>query len=167
MFGRSPSDGRVIWSKPLGKTPGYLVPSPIVLSDQLFLCGGNGAQLQKLGARGKLSEACDAKNKHFKIGDATPTPADGMVLAVVAGKGLTALEVDKDLKILWETGDDGMESQFANVIAGNSRALVLDFAGTLLLFDAKPGGAKLLGKLKVCDETYAAPALARAAVRPR
>ncbi len=84
-----------------------------------------------------------------------------MALAVVAGKGLTALEPGKDLKILWETGDDGMESQFANVIAGNGRALVLDFAGTLFLFDVKPGGAKLLGKLKVCDETYAAPALTR------
>ena len=95
------------------------------------------------------------------IGDATPTPAGGMALAVVAGKGLTALEPGKDLKILWETGDDGMECQFATVIAGNGRALVLDFAGTLFLFDVKPGGAKLLGKLKVCDETYAAPALAR------
>jgi hypothetical protein len=47
------------------------------------------------------------------------------------------------------------------VMAGNGRALVLDFAGTLFLFDVKPGGAKRLGKLKVCDETYAAPALAR------
>ncbi len=42
VFGRSAADGRAIWSKPLGKTPGYLVPSPIVLGDQLLLCGGNG-----------------------------------------------------------------------------------------------------------------------------
>ncbi|MGA2616074.1 MAG: PQQ-binding-like beta-propeller repeat protein [Thermoguttaceae bacterium] len=161
VFGRSAADGRVIWSKPLGKTPGYLVPSPIVLGDQLLLCGGNGAQLQKLGAQGKLSGVWDGRNKHYKVGDATPTLADGMALAVVADKGLTALELGKGLKILWETGDDGMESQFASVIAGNGRALVLDFAGTLLLFNAKPGGAKLLGKLKMCDETYAAPALAR------
>jgi outer membrane protein assembly factor BamB len=161
LFGRSAADGRVIWSKPLGKTPGYLVPSPVVLGDQLLLCGGNGAQLQKLGAQGKLSATWDAKNRRFRIGDATPTPADGMALAVVAGKGLTALGLDKDFKILWETGDDGMDSQFANVMAGNGRAMVLDFAGTLFLFDVKPGGAELLGKLKVCDETYVAPALVR------
>jgi outer membrane protein assembly factor BamB len=161
VFGRSVDDGRVIWSKPLGKTPGYLVPSPVVLGDQLLLCGEKGAQSQKLGAQGRLSEAWDGTNKDFKIGDATPTPADGMALAVVAGKGLTALGPGKDLKVLWETGDSGMECQFATVIAGNGRALVLDFAGTLFLFDVKPSGAKLLGKLKVCNETYAAPALAR------
>ena len=95
----------MIWSKPLGKTPGYLVPSPVVLGDQLLLCGENGAQVQKLGAQGKLPEEWDGRNKEFMIGDATPTPAGGMALAVVAGKGLTALEISKDLKILWETGE--------------------------------------------------------------
>jgi outer membrane protein assembly factor BamB len=160
-FGRSAADGRVVWSKPLGKTPGYLVPSPVVLGDQLLLCGGNGAQVQKLGGQGRLSEAWDGENRDFKIGDATPTPAGGMALAVVAGRGLTALQLGKDLKILWETGDKMMECQFASVIAGKGRALVLDFAGTLFLFDVKPDGAKLLGKVKVCGQTYAAPALAR------
>ena len=42
VSGRSSVDGRVIWSKPLGKTPGYLVPSPVVMRDQLLLCGSNG-----------------------------------------------------------------------------------------------------------------------------
>ncbi len=112
VFGRSPSDGQVLWSKPLGKTPGYLVPSPVVLGDQLLLCGGNGAQTQKLGARGKLSAAWEGRNKRFKIGDATPTPTDGMALAVAAGRGLAALDPSKDLKILWETGDDCLRREW-------------------------------------------------------
>ena len=37
--------------------------------------------------------------------------------------------------------------------------MVLDFAGTLHLFDVNRTGAKRLGKVKVCAETYAAPAL--------
>ena len=160
VSGRSTVDGRVIWSKPLGKTPGYLVPSPVVMRDQLLLCGSNGAQLQDLKeARGKLPAAWEVRNRHFKIGDATPTPAEGMALAVVDGKGLTAMEINKDLKILWQTGDEGMDCHFASVMAGSGRALVLDFAGTLHLFDVNRTGAKSLGKLKVCAETYAAPAL--------
>ena len=162
VSGRSPMDGRVIWSKPLGKTPGYLVPSPVVMSDQLLLCGSNGAQLQDLkGTRDKVPAAWEVRNKHFKIGDATPTPAEGMALAVVEGKGLTAMEISKDLKILWQTGDEGMECHFASVMAGSGRAMVLDFAGTLHLFDVNRTGAKSVGKVKVCAETYAAPALSR------
>ena len=159
VSGRSPVDGRMIWSKPLGKTPGYVVPSPVVLGDHLLLCGNNGAQLQTLGGQGNLGDAWDAENKRYKVGDATPTPADRLALAILAGKGLCAMEVTRDLKILWQTGDEGMDSQFASVIAGNGRALVLDFAGMLLLFDVNRERAKLLGKMKVCEETYAAPAL--------
>jgi hypothetical protein len=162
VSGRSPADGSVIWSKPLGKTLGYLVPSPVVMKDQLLLCGSNGAQLQDLnGARDKVPAAWEVRNKHFKIGDATPTPAEGMALAVVEGKGLTAMGIGKDLKILWQTGDEGMDCHFASVMAGSGRALVLDFAGTLHLFDVNRTGAKSLGKVKVCAETYAAPALTR------
>jgi outer membrane protein assembly factor BamB len=162
VSGRSPVDGRVIWSKPMGKTPGYLVPSPVVMRDQVLLCGSNGAQLQDLkGARGKVPAAWEVRNKHFKIGDATPTPAEGMALAVVEGKGLTAMGIGKDLNILWQTGDEGMDCHFASVMAGSGRALVLDFAGILLLFDVNRERAKLLGKMKVCEETYAAPALTR------
>ena len=50
-------------------------------------------ELQDLkGAQGKVPAAWEVGNKHFKIGDATPTPAEGMALAVVEGKGLTAME---------------------------------------------------------------------------
>ncbi len=34
---------------------------------------------------------------HFKTGDAPPIPATGIALGAVGGKGLTVLEVDKDL----------------------------------------------------------------------
>jgi hypothetical protein len=130
------------------------------MRDQLLLCGSNGAQLQDLkGARGKVPAAWEVRNKHFKIGNATPTPAEGMALAVVEGKGLAAMGINKDLKILWQTGDEGMDCHFASVMAGSGRALVLDFAGTLHLFDVNRTGAKSLGKVKVCAETYAAPAL--------
>jgi hypothetical protein len=101
------------------------------------------------------------KNILFKIGDATPTLAEGMALAVVEGKGLTAMEISKELKMLWQTGDEGMNCHFGSVVAGSGRALVLDFAGTLRLFDVHRAGARRLGKAKVCGETYAAPALTR------
>ena len=55
-----------------------------------------------------------------------------------------------------------MDCHFASMMAGSGRALVLDFAGTLHLFEVSRTGAKRLGKVKVCAESYAAPALTRA-----
>jgi len=160
VWGRSPRDGSLIWSKALGQTPGYLVPSPLVYEDQLLLCGEQGARLQALGAQGTLPEDWDGQNAGYQIGDSTPARAGEMALAVVAGNGLTALELNKGLKVLWSTGEKGMNCAFGSVICGGSRALVLDAAGTLFLFEVQRSGARLLGKLKVCGETRAAPALA-------
>ena len=93
------------------------------MGDQLLLCGSNGGQLQDLrGARGKVPAAWEVRNKHFKIGNATPTLAEGMALAVVEGKGLTAMGIGKDLKMLWQTGDEGMDCHFATMMAGSGRA---------------------------------------------
>jgi len=160
VWGRSPRDGSVIWSKPLGHTPGYLVPSPLVYEDQLLLCGENGARLQALGAKGTLPEDWDGQNEVYQVGDGTPVRVGEMALAVVGGNGLTALEFRKGLKVLWSSGEKGMNCAFASVICGGSRALVLDAAGTLFLFEVQRSGARSLGKLKVCGETRAAPALA-------
>ena len=59
--------------------------------------GATAAQLQDLkGAQGKVPAAWEVRNKHFKIGNATPTLAEGMALAVVEGKGLVAMGINKD-----------------------------------------------------------------------
>jgi len=160
IAGRSPANGSVIWSKPIGRTNGYLVPSPVVYDNKLLLCGEDGAHLQVLGSQGNLPENWDGSNEDYRIGDATPTLAGDLALAVMADMGLAAIDLTKDLRILWSAGEKDMAGQFANVIAGNGRALVLDAAGTLFLFDVQRAGARLLGKLKVCGETRAAPALA-------
>jgi hypothetical protein len=56
------------------------------------------SQYRRIGAQGKLSGIWDRNNMHFKIGDAPPTPPTGIAWAAVAGKGLMALEVGKDLR---------------------------------------------------------------------
>ena len=96
--------------------------------------------------RGKVPAEWEVTNRRFKIGDATPTLAKGMALAVIVGKGLTALEINKDLKILWQTGGKGMDCHFASVLAGGGRALVLDFAGTLHLFAVDRAATRVSAK---------------------
>jgi outer membrane protein assembly factor BamB len=159
LVGRSLADGKVLWSKPLPSNSGYVVPSPVVAQGKLLQCGDGGAYLMKLGAGGALPEGFETENDSFRLENATPTVLGDLVLGTSQDGGLVALDLTSNLRRLWNYDKEKTLSGFANLLAANDRALVLDAAGTLHLFSVSEAACKPLAKARVCGNTHCGPAL--------
>lgn len=163
IAGRSLADGKVLWSHPLGQNPGYVVPTPVAFGDKVLLCAESAGRLIAVEKHGSLPEEFAGENEDFQVGNATPTLAGDLALAVVPDKGLMAIDMADHAKTLWTTGDKGPDTihgDYATIFVGNGRALILNSEGELHLFAVSRSGAKRLGRMKACKSTMVAPALA-------
>jgi hypothetical protein len=106
-----------------------------------------------------LPEGFETENDSFLLENATPTVLGNLVLGASQDGGLVALDLANNLRRLWNYDKEKTMSGFANLLAANDRALVLDAAGTLHLFSVSEAGCKPLGKAKVCGDTQCGPAL--------
>lgn len=159
LFGRATDTGKVIWSKPLGDNHGYVVPTPVLVgTNKLVYCKEGGAFMATLGTKGVLPDTWEATNTDFQLGDSSPVVQDTMVLGMVAGNGLTALDSTKNLATLWSCAPKGIADEYGNLLVGNGRVLALDSDGNLILFSVTRAAGTSLGLRNVCSPTRVAPA---------
>lgn len=157
--GRSLETGEVIWTKWLPPNQGFVVPSPVVADGALLVDADGYLYKMTLGETGELPDEWEAENDRFDIGDSTPVVIGDIVLGVTSD-GLTAVDTG-DLSTLWTRAESAIGSLggFANIIAENGRALVLDEGGVLRLFEFDRSECREVGALEVCGGIRAHPAL--------
>ena len=157
LFGRSLKDGAKLWTLPAETSAGYLVPSPVFGGGKLVLTREDGTGLYGFTDAGLLAKEPEAESDIFAMENNTPIILGDLVLGTSNGEGLLALDLKDGLKELWRL-EDASFTGFSTILAGDGRALVLDDRGTLHLVAVDRKAGKVLGKLKLCGATMAAPA---------
>jgi outer membrane protein assembly factor BamB len=160
LFGRSLKDGAKRWSIPVETSAGYLVPSPVFGGGRLVLTREDGTSLHAFAEDGTLNKSPVGESEAFLMENNTPVVLGDIVLGTSNGEGLLALDLKDGLKELWRLENEPGFTGFSTILAGDGRALVFDDRGTLHLVAVDRKAGKVLGKLKLCRSTLAAPALA-------
>jgi outer membrane protein assembly factor BamB len=128
------------------------VPTPIVLDGKLLVTTeNNGTRLYGFGSDGQIKSAPLAVNEDLAPDTSTPVVHGGMVLANYGG--LMCLDVNDELKTLWETDDDGL-TDYCSFIAGNEHVLVMSQIGKLFLVQIDKKAYRCVASLDLFDDVH-------------
>jgi outer membrane protein assembly factor BamB len=161
----NPADGEVFWQVPLKDRLNESSTTPVHSGDHVLVSSVTfGALGIKLGSKDdKPTGVQEWKNGSLNCYFSTPVPVGKDYIYVVTG-GLLKKESNlhcvelKTGKILWTKEKVG-EYHAAMVRTGDDKLLMLDDFGNLTLIEPNPEKYVELAKTKVCEKTWAHPAL--------
>lgn len=155
--------GKRLWEMEVDNSKGYIVPQPVALGEKLLVASEDeDTRLYKFDAKGKLVDLPEAESEDVAPEMATPTTAGQVVLGIT--EGLVCLDPKSKLKTLWIQEKEDAFYGLSHIVACKDRALVFGENGTVVLVKAAPKGCTVLGKAKLCKNTWAHPALANGRV---
>lgn len=166
LIGLSPKDGSLYWRYPFKDLLAESSTTPVVVGD--LLIGSSvtlGSVALRLGEKdGKPAVTEVWKNRQLNCYFSTPVPVGDhlyMINGVLGLKPSITLHCveTRTGKIVWSKENVG-KYHAALLRTGDSKLLMLDDTGHLTLIDPDPKGCRELARSKVCDETWAHPALA-------
>ena len=150
--------GKRIWQMEVDNSNGYIVPGPVAVGDQLLLATENeDTRLYGFDKKGRLIDTPLGETEELAPEMATPTVVGGLILGIT--EGLLCLDPADKLKMLWLTEKDDAFFGLSHVVAWKDRALVFGSNGTMVLIAPSRTGCKILGRKKLCMDTWSHPAL--------
>jgi outer membrane protein assembly factor BamB len=165
----APKDGSVFWKYPLVDKLAESSTTPVVAGDILFgssiTIGGVGLRLQASEGKPGVKEAWMKPDLNCYF--STPVAVGKDYLYIVTGSSPFAFVKQATLrcveaqtgKELWSRGKVG--TYHASLLrTGDSKLLMVEEAGNLVLLQPKPESYDELARSKICGQTWAHPALA-------
>lgn len=145
LGGWDPDSGDRLWKLVPEWEGDFNVPTPIVVGDQLLVTTeNNGTRLYDFDGQGRIKPEPAAVNEDFAPDTSTPLVIDGRMFGNFGG--LWCLDVNDNLKTLWETDEDPF-ADYCSLIGGNGRVLVISQPGTLFLLDTSQDRFAPISKL--------------------
>lgn len=153
----SPRTGQRLWELEVDNSKGYIVPTPVVLGERLLLSTDDeDTRLYAFDKKGKLIPTPIADNEDFAAEMATPTVQGELLLGIC--EGLICLDPKAKLKTLWIAEDIDAFYGLGHIVAASDRAIVFGEDGTMVLVRADRKKCTILGKVKLCGQTWSHPA---------
>ena len=154
-------NGKRLWTLKPPLAGDFNVPTPVRVGEQLVVTSeNNGTRLYRFQPGGRIDPQPVALNEDLAPDMSTPVVLGHRLFCVWGG--LFCLDVQQGLKQLW-LGDDDAFSDYAAVIGGGDRLLVIGVGGRLVLVDAASDPFRVVSRLRVFNdgeyEVYAHPAL--------
>ncbi len=159
LAGWDPKTGRRLWELEVDNSKGYIVPTPVALGEKLLVPSEDeDTRLYAFDKAGKLIALPVHENEDFAPEMATPTVQGELVLGIC--EGLICMDPAQKLKTLWIEEDEDAFYGLSHIVATKDRALVFGEDGTMVLVRADRKKCTILGKKKLCRQTWTHPALA-------
>jgi outer membrane protein assembly factor BamB len=162
LLGADLAEGRLLWRLPLRTDAKRHAATPVIVGDRVVV---NSHTLGLLcfniaSDTGRWQATPAWARKDLRINLATPVLVDGHLYSPGANRDYICVEADTG-RLRWaQAGFGGSRRDHASTMAVGSRLLVLTDTGTLLLLEADPDKYIERGRLQVCGNTWASPALA-------
>jgi outer membrane protein assembly factor BamB/ABC-type phosphate/phosphonate transport system substrate-binding protein len=152
LGGWDPESGKRLWKLVPELKGDFNVPTPIVLGGKLLVTTeNNGTRLYGFEADGQIKSDPLARNDDLAPDTSTPIAHGGVVLANYGG--LMCLDLDDELKTLWEVDDDAL-TEYCTFIAGNGHVLVMSQSGKLVLVRIDKQGYQCVASLDLFDDVH-------------
>ena len=163
IVGLDPATGRRLWQVPFEGIEYDVSITDIVHADGVLLASNywSGSKAIRLDSEGKNPEVA-WEGKGLSLLMSTPLVRGKHFYALDRFKGLKCVEA-RTGKILWENEHvtpRGTNPQASLVWIGETRALILNALGELLMVGLTPKGLTRLGKVPILGKTWAHPAFA-------
>ena len=150
--------GQRVWELEADNSKGYIVPGVVVLGKKLLVATEDeDARLYGFDKKGKLIDKPEAENEDLAPEMATPTVQGDLVLGIC--EGLVCLDPANKLKTLWIHEKEDAFYGLSHIVSAKDRALVFGANGTMVLVKADRKKCTVLGKTKLCRNTWSHPAL--------
>lgn len=161
LGGWDPASGRRLWTLVPKEEGDFNVPTPVFVDGRLLLATeNNGTRLYAFDAAGRIVTKPLARNDDLAPDAQTPVVLGRRAFGCCGD--LFCLDLAGGLKTLWKA-EDGAFEDYAALIAGNGRLLMLTVDGQLLLVRADAGKYQLISRLKLYGqeetEIFSHPAL--------
>lgn len=159
LGGWDPNSGRRLWKLLPEEEGDFNVPTPININGRLLVASeNNGTRLYGFDDSGKIRAKPLAQNLDLAPDTSTPVIINGLVFGCFAG--LYCLDAKDGLKTLYAVDDDAFYD-YAALIAGNDRVLIITAEGELVLIGATRDRYTLKSRLRLFEETevWSHPAL--------
>jgi len=158
--------GKRLWTLAPENAGDYFVGTPLNVNGKLLIASDtNAARLYDFTPDGLIVPKPVATSPDLAPDMASPVALDGLVYG--ASGSLYCLDPAAGLKTAWSSGDEAALADFATIIAGNHRLLVVTEKGICLLLSAQGKKCEILGRLELCRQTLSHPALANGALYVR
>ena len=163
VVGLEPATGKRLWRVPFEGIEYDVSITDVVQADGVLLASNywSGSKAIRLDAEGKNPEIV-WEGKALSLLMSTPLVRGKHFYALDRFRGLKCIEASTG-KILWENEHitpRGTNPQASLVWIDETRALVLDTPGELLMVGLTPKGLTRLGKVPIIGKTWAHPAFA-------
>jgi outer membrane protein assembly factor BamB len=156
--------GQRLWTLAVDASYGYIVPSPVAVGGKLLLTSDQeDARMMDFAAAGRIVDQPAAESADLAPELSTPCVWGGLILGASSGLLLldpAAPNSGSSLKTLWLNDKEDCLRGLCHTIVSEDRALVLCEDGQLLLLAADRKSCTIVDRVKLCDRTWVAPALA-------
>lgn len=162
LCGVDPTDGSVLWRKPIEAFRGMNILTPLVIGDRVFTAAHSGKSLLLSigngrgdggGDRWDVREVWDQKTQGYM---SSPVLIDGYIYLHLKNQRFTCLDADSG-EIRWTTPPFG---KYWSMAHAGDKILALDADGTLRLIRADPAKFDLLDEVRVAEDSWAHLAVA-------
>jgi outer membrane protein assembly factor BamB len=151
LGGWDPDSGRRLWRLAPEFDGDFNVPTPIVTKGRLLVTTeNNGTRLYCFDSAGRIQSKPLAMNQDLAPDTSTPVALDGLVFGNHGA--LVCLDLEDQLKTLWEEYDDEGLTQYCSFIAGNGHVLVTSQTGEIHLIRADRQRYDCVGRLSLFDD---------------
>jgi len=153
-----PDTGRRLWSMEVEAAGGYICPTPLLVDGKVLLASSDeDTRLHAFDEKGKIDDKPAAESDDLCPEISTPTVIGDIALG--STDGLVCLDLKNKLKTLWLKDDEDDLYGLLHILASKDRALVFNDNGSAVLIAPDRTGCKILGKAKLCKNTFVCPAL--------
>ncbi len=164
LIGLDPSDGKLLWRRPLQTALGRHVTTPVVVGDLVIVASHTlGMVATRIAASDAGLVATEAwVNKKAAMNFTSPVVVDGFLYGIGPAKNLVCVDA-KTGEIAWEkTGliqSSGDKAEAGFLVLGQNIGMLTD-SGAFVLFAADARGYQESGQAQLCGSTWCNPAYA-------
>ena len=150
--------GKRLWLIEAESSGGYIVPTPVAAAGKLIVTDSEAyTRAFAFDDQGRIKPEAEAYNEDLYPEMSTPTVLGDTLVG--ASEGLVCLDLKDALKTLWLYEDDDSVFGIVHTVASKDRLLAFCDDGVLLLIAADKTACRVLGREKLCDQTWSHPAL--------
>jgi ABC-type phosphate/phosphonate transport system substrate-binding protein/outer membrane protein assembly factor BamB len=151
--------GKRLWTLLPKEEGDFNVPTPIRIDGKLLLTTeNNGTRLYDFDEDGRIRRTPIARNSDLAPDTSTPVVINGRVFGCFGG--LYCLDLEDNLNTLYHSDDPAFED-YAALVAGNDRVLIITVESELILIDANADNFHPKARLQLFkkNEIWSHPAL--------
>jgi outer membrane protein assembly factor BamB len=163
LLGADLADGRILWRVPLRTDARRHAVTPVIFGDTVIVSSWTFGQIAlRVSREGHEWKATEAwANRTSKINISSPVLVGRYLYSQGPSRDYVCIDAATGRQQWSHAGFTAQpRREYSSTIAAGKRLLVLTEAGTLYLLEASPEKYVELGRVQICGNTWAHPALA-------